>query len=565
MSNLKKSSAMQVRNIPISEITPSPLNPRKTFDPTEIVELATSIKENGLIQPITLRKTPKGSEHKYEIVCGERRYRACLSNGMETIEAVVKDLDDKQAFVTMVLENLQRRDVDPLEEAAAIKHLYKEGGYKVAQIAKVLGKSSSFVADRIRLTNISDDFAALLRNKTLGLIHLQEIAKLDKEQQATLYAACFTPECIERWPQKVLKMELLASMIEEHVMNSLDKARFSPSDSSYTTCGSCEGCKLNTATFPKRFTDTDRPRCMKRELFYAKNLEAVARKAKASGLPVVYVGTPEENADILAACANQGIEPTPLGNREYVIVPKAPKEEAFSDKEYYAKRLANYESKKASFDDSLNDGTIIAVYEVSFNGNLSGEERYLYNAPADENGNVSAKSAYQARSIDKLKQSLHESEEQEQNEITEGFRIMLGESAYSSDNSDLTETETRIVLALMLKRMGYQFKKSIGIDFKTSLNMDEVLAMARKSMNAILREYLRMSLSEESVCYAADLGKLLGALTTEKFSEQAMEIREGIHADYEQKRNAIKDSINAFKAEMTASEAPATTETESAE
>lgn len=556
---------MQVRNIPISEITPSPLNPRKTFDAEEILELANSIKENGLIHHIIIRKAPKGSATKYEIVCGERRYRACVLNGMETIEAVVKDLDDKQAFVTMVLENLQRRDVDPLEEAAAIKHLYKEGGYKVAQIAKVLGKSSSFVAGRIRLTNISDDFAGLLRDKTLGLIHLQEIAKLDKEQQAVLFSACFTPECIERWPQKVLKMELLAAMIEEHVMNSLDKARFSPSDSSYTTCGSCEGCKLNTATFPKRFTDTDRPRCMKRELFYAKNLEAVARKAKASGLPVVYVGTPEENADMLSACANQGVEPTPLGNREYVIVPKAPKEEAFTDKEYYAKRLANYESKKASFDDSLNDGTIIAVYEVSFNGNISGEERYLYNAPADADGNVSAKSTYMARSIDSLKRALYESEDKEQSEVTEGLRTMLGQSSYSSDNSDLSDNEMKIMLALMLKRMGYQFKKAIGIDFKTSLNMEEVLGLARKSMNAILREYLRMNLSEESVCYAADLGKLLGALAEEKLPEQAREITDSIHATYEKKRDDLKESIKAIQQEMVTPETPATNENETAE
>lgn len=538
---------MQVKNIPVAEITPSPLNPRKTFDADEIIELAKSIKENGLIQPITLRKAPKGSEFKYEIVCGERRFRAVVLNEMETIEAVVKTLDDKQAFVTMVLENLQRKDVDPLEEAAAIKNLYKEGGYKVAQIAKVLGKSPSFVADRIRLTNIIDEFAELLRNKTLGLIHLQEIAKLEKEQQTVLFNACFTPECIERWPQKVLKMELLANMIDEHVMNALETAKFSTADDTYSTCRACEGCKFNTATYPKRFNDTEHPRCMKRELFLAKNREAVARKAKASGLQVVYVGTEEENKVILDACQEQGLTPVSLGNREYCVLPKEPKEEAFTDKEYFAKRIANYEAKKASFEDNLKDGTVVAVYEVAFNGNLSGEERYVYNVPTDENGNVAPGKSRTVRSIDSLKKSLYESTEKEQSEKTESLRSMLAESNYSEDSSELSVNESDIMLAVMLKRMGYQFKKSIGLDFRTSLNMQEVLSVARNHRNEILREFLKMNLSEESVCYAVDLGKLLSSLVEEKMPEKTSDICNSIHANYEKKRDSLKENIKTLQ------------------
>lgn len=551
---------MQVRNIPISDITPSPLNPRKTFDAEELLELANSIKENGLIQPITLRKTPKGSEHKYEIVCGERRYRACLINEMETIEAVVKELDDKQAFLCMVLENLQRKEVDPLEEGAAIKHLYKEGGYKVAQIAKALGKSTSYVCDRIRLTNISDKFAALLRERVLWLIHLQEIAKLDKAQQEILYNACFTPEHISRWPQKILKMEELAAMIDEHVMNAIETARFSPIDATYSTCGACEGCKLNTATSPGRFGEANKPRCMKRELFLAKNMECVMRQSKKSGLPVVFVGTKEENADILAACEHYEIEPLALGNREYVLVPKEPNEEAFTDKEYYAKRLANYQSKKALFDDNLKDGTIIAVYEVSFNGNLSGVQKYLYNTPTDESGNMSAQSAYKVRSIDNLKRSLYETQEREQNDIIEGQRTMLHDSAYSANDTDLSSREEAILLAVLLKRMGYQFKKSIGLDFTASLDMETVLSIALQHKNEIFREYLKNTLSEESVCYAADLAKLLSALVDTAMPEQNSEMLKGISEKYEKKRTDIKANIEAIRVEMIQAEQAATEE-----
>ncbi len=94
---------MQVKNIKLSEIAPSPLNPRKTFDDEAIKELAQSIDQNGLIQEITIRKKAGKNGQKYELVCGECRYRAHLLLGVDTIEAIVKDLDDKQAFVVMAI------------------------------------------------------------------------------------------------------------------------------------------------------------------------------------------------------------------------------------------------------------------------------------------------------------------------------------------------------------------------------------------------------------------------------------------------------------------------------
>ena len=100
-----------VRNIPLTDITPSSLNPRKTFDQEALMELADNIKENGLIQPITVRKMPKGSDTRYEIVCGERRYRASQIAGMTEIQCIIKELDDKKAFAAMIIENLQRKDV----------------------------------------------------------------------------------------------------------------------------------------------------------------------------------------------------------------------------------------------------------------------------------------------------------------------------------------------------------------------------------------------------------------------------------------------------------------------
>ena len=203
----------QVRDIKLAEITTSALNPRKTFDQTEIEELAQSIKENGLINAITLRKIKGDDGIKYEVVCGERRYRAVQFLGLETIQAVVKELDDKQAFACMVIENLQRKDIDPLEEASAIRYLYKESEVPVKEIAKIIGKSMSFVVGRIQLNNIIEEFVKLLRENTLNLTHLTEIAKLTKEQQHTLFESCFQPANIERWNFKTLSVEKVKEWI----------------------------------------------------------------------------------------------------------------------------------------------------------------------------------------------------------------------------------------------------------------------------------------------------------------------------------------------------------------
>lgn len=554
MENKKKK--VEVKNLLLSDITPNPRNPRKTFDADGIAELSRSIQENGLIQPITVRKTPKGSEFKYEIVCGERRYRASLLAGLESIEAVVKDIDDDKAYFCMVIENLQRQDVDPLEEASAINYLYRQGKYKVAEIAKLIGKSSSFVVSRIQLDAIIDEFGTLLRNKTLGIIHLLEICKLKKEQQKQLYASCFQPEHIERWPQKILKMEMLADLIDEYVMNTLDKAKFNPEDTTLTSClkvsenGSCVGCKLCTATHPKRFTDTERARCMKRELFNAKNQEHVIRQAMNSGMQVVYVGTAEENETIINACVSAGVEITPIGNREYVLPPKAPNAETATDKDYYETRMLNFRIQNAVFRSNLEDGTIANVFEVSFHGNLSGESKYVYNTPVDANGNVADEYAVLLRNIENTKRNLYESMERERLATIEQKRQLLGNSDYSSNQEGLTSLENKLLLTLLVKRMGQQFRDSIGLDFATMRDINATMEKVSERGCPIIREFLKMSLSEESVCYSAELAYLMTELVQSIKPEESADVEEAVCKEYEAKRERYNAYLSEYNAKL---------------
>ena len=188
---------MEVQNLKVCDITPSAMNPRKTFDKDSLAELAENIKNQGLLQPITVRPVPEEasvkinkdgstSEFKYEIVCGERRFRACKMNGMEYILGIVREMSDEEAYDAMITENLQRRDVDPIEEAFAFSELMKRGG-KVKDIAARFGKSERFVQDRVRLNGLIDELKTVLREGRMPIRAAFLIAKFSDEDQKEFY------------------------------------------------------------------------------------------------------------------------------------------------------------------------------------------------------------------------------------------------------------------------------------------------------------------------------------------------------------------------------------------
>ncbi|AQY49624.1 ParB family chromosome partioning protein [Listeria weihenstephanensis FSL R9-0317] len=164
-----------VQNIPVSEIRPNPYQPRKTFDPTALRELRDSIKLHGILQPIILRKSePKG----YEIVVGERRFRAAKEAGLEAIPAVVRTLDDREMMELAVLENLQREDLSVLEEAESYDLLMKNLDLTQAKLADRLGKSRPYIANMVRLLSLPAEVQVMLRDGSLSMGHARALLGL---------------------------------------------------------------------------------------------------------------------------------------------------------------------------------------------------------------------------------------------------------------------------------------------------------------------------------------------------------------------------------------------------
>ena len=165
--------------ISITDIQKNPYQPRKEFDREKLDELAQSIKENGVIQPIIVRQSPVIG---YEILAGERRYRASLLAGLTSIPAVVKQLSDQEMMVQSIIENLQRENLNPIEEARAYESLV-EKGFTHAEIADKMGKSRPHISNSIRLLSLPEQILSEVENGKLSQAHARSLVGLNKEQQ----------------------------------------------------------------------------------------------------------------------------------------------------------------------------------------------------------------------------------------------------------------------------------------------------------------------------------------------------------------------------------------------
>lgn len=162
------------KKIPIEFLRPNPRNPRKTFDEAELEELTHSIREKGIIQPILARTMP-GVADFYEIIAGERRWRAAQKAGLHEVPIIAVEADDKQALELAIIENVQRSDLNPLEEAQGYQQLEHDFGYSQQELAKIIGKSRSHVANMLRLLKLPERTKHLLAQGALSAGHARAL------------------------------------------------------------------------------------------------------------------------------------------------------------------------------------------------------------------------------------------------------------------------------------------------------------------------------------------------------------------------------------------------------
>ena len=164
--------------LPVSEISPDRTQPRKAFPDESLTELADSIKEHGVLQPILVRPVTGGA---YRIVAGERRWRAARLAGLDTVPVIIRDMSDAEAFSVALVENLQREDLNPVEEAEGYRQLADTQGWTQEQISAKVGKSRSTVANAMRLLSLPDSILSLLREGKITSGHAKAILSIQDD------------------------------------------------------------------------------------------------------------------------------------------------------------------------------------------------------------------------------------------------------------------------------------------------------------------------------------------------------------------------------------------------
>ncbi len=328
---------MDFQKIPLDSVKPSPMNPRKTFDEEAVNELAVNIEKQGLIQPITVRPCQYDDQvdetgeivsipTDYEIVCGERRYRAfCLLKAKEdalnvertaahrkkydrfqSIPAMVREMTDEEAFEAMITENLQRQDVDPMEEAFAFGQLIKNG--KTAEeVALKFGKSIRFIQDRCKLNTLIPELVVAVKEDKMSIAAAMIICKLDEDMQKKYHS------------QYSNNYQGLTKATAESFVNglfmTLSKSPWYQSDDQSDEdfeggCDcKCSECQLNTANHGCLFWEMksqDAGRCTNRAKFQSKLLAYMLKTVDDYATDLVPKGTPLTFGKVV-----MGIEPDP--------------------------------------------------------------------------------------------------------------------------------------------------------------------------------------------------------------------------------------------------------------
>lgn len=175
ISILTGAERVVVKQIPLAQIAPNPDQPRKTFTESELSDLAASIREKGVLQPILLRAV-SGRPYMYEIVAGERRFRASKLAGLTEIPALIKQITPENAMEIALIENVQRENLNPIEESNAYKNIMEKCGYELSDVARLIGKSESYIRNIMRLDTLPPDVKEMVEQGKISASHARTIA-----------------------------------------------------------------------------------------------------------------------------------------------------------------------------------------------------------------------------------------------------------------------------------------------------------------------------------------------------------------------------------------------------
>ena len=313
--NGNKVPVLQIENLPVGKIKPDPKQPRKTFDEKQLQQLSDSIKEFGVLQPITVRKSGKD----FIIVMGERRFRASKIANKKTIPSIVRTYENNDVLEVQIIENLQRKDVEPTEEAEAIAYLSEK--HPPSEIAKRLGRTNNFIRQRLKLAGLIDGFKHFVRSGEMTI-------------SLGVAVALFEPE------EQHMMLETMGEEFNAHQINrmindrtyDLEKASFDVADKTLVAnVGSCTECPFNAANQGNLFGE-GKMVCTKSSCFETKKTKSFLKlieKSKKDNILLIpeirkYWADEEKNQMVISQLQNSGLKVYLLDDVEIIETPIEP-------------------------------------------------------------------------------------------------------------------------------------------------------------------------------------------------------------------------------------------------
>lgn len=556
---INQTAVKNIVSVALADIQPSNYNPRKNFDEKSLAELADSIRQQGVLQAIGVRPI---AENRFEIVFGERRYRASEIAGLEEIPAVILDISDETAEEMAVTENLQRKDVTPIEEANAYQKLIESGRHNVQSLAVQFGKNESYIRTRLKFVSLIAEIARLLEQDELTISVATEICRYGEDIQHDIYEKHLKEGLLyNSW--RGMKASEVAKNIERSYTTDLKRYFFDK-----TVCLSCPHNTNNMMLFCEEGSCGN---CANRKCLEEMNASYLAEKAvqlmEQRPLALLcrdFYGCNEKVVEQLVASGFE-VEKLSVRPADYPEEPEAPDMEDYENAEEYAEAYKEYEKELSEYKEECEDvnrrseaGEITLYVTIGHNDiSLCYVENAEIQAVAGE-----AKDAV-VSPIEKLEKQDKRNKEIAQEKTVEDTKKQILEV-------DMTETkfgadEDRMIYFFMLPFLRREHFEAMGIETKETYyylkdedKMNIIANLTAKQKAIIRRDFLISNFKNASGSNAT--ASLLLDFAKKHMPDQLADIQNGHNEVYEKRHLRIEEKIAVLSVQEKAKQEANATE-----
>ncbi|MBE6310539.1 MAG: chromosome partitioning protein ParB [Bacteroidales bacterium] len=566
---------MEIKQISIGKIKPSPMNPRKTFNEEDINELANNIESQGLLQPITVRPIEFTDEldedtgavvsfpTSYELVCGERRFRAVSLlkakedeaniekvknhrkklDKWQSIACIVREMNDEEAFDAMITENLQRKDVDPIEEAFAFAQLIKKGD-KVEDIALRFGKSNRFVLDRVKLNSLIPELLLMVKDGKMVISAGMIISKLEEEQQQK-----FLKDITNRYhygndiigkaeAQRYIDRLFLSIENSEWVGDGVDDFKGS------CEC-SCSECAFNTANHGCLFYEmnSENPQCTNRDKFLHKERDYFMSIIEKEVDNLIKSGeTLTTGKTVVAAHLDQyaSVEYQPQFHK-LVDEIKAKGISVIEPFEVFD-RYSSYDKADKRLKEKLAKNEVYRVFHIECNyyGVSMNEKYFSFKKDIEAVSDETLKESQEVNTlVAKYKRNIEIAQEKQVAEL----RKMANELGMAKRKGDISDAEQLAIDVLILSKCGYKFKDKFGFRGTDDKGMIDFVRNNQADRNMWYREFMREIFGSSDITFNKTYQYLMYQVMGEWLPKESSELGAKTIKELDRKNDKIKAKL----------------------